>query len=178
MPSTTSRLCTALAVLVLWAPAAPYAQVAPAGDPAYRAGGIILSGPSGNMPVVSPTPSSMGRQLAMLQVPELQLTTQVAFGRPVDNVTIFKPDQPAISAWFRYNGGQPGAALIGRVVFLAPAEEIEAVRVTAQLEKPEDAGHFKFTAPADGWPEGRYRLDLISDSAVVRAQEFQVRRSR
>lgn len=114
----------------------------------------------------------------MLQVPELQFTTQIAFGRPVDSVTAFRPDHPAIFVWFRYAGGQPGGTITARLVFLAQAGEIEAFNTTGQMSKPEDVGYFKFTAPSDGWPEGRYRVDLVANGTKVRAQEFQVRRSR
>lgn len=142
------------------------AQSPPAGDPSFRAGGIVLGAPPSAPPTAAPATT--------LTIAELQLTTQVAFGRPVDRVTTFSRNQAPIFAWFRYAGGRRGDQLSGRLVFLAPAGEIEAVTVSAPLDKPDDIGYFKLAPPADGWPEGRYRLDLLSGGSAVRSQEFQV----
>ena len=177
MRRVTVASLAGLVALAVWLPAASLAQTPPAaGDPAYRAGGLVLgASPAGRTPA---PPQAQPEPSGTLHVPELRLTTQIAFGRAVDSVTTFKPDQPAIFAWLRHAGAQPGAALTGRLVFLAPAEEIEAMTATARLEKGDDTAHFKFASPAEGWPEGRYRLDLVSGGVTVRTQEFQVRRAR
>lgn len=145
----------------------------------FKAGGIVLDAPPPPPSIPATQPSALPpAPRPGLQIAELHFTTQVAFGRPVDRVTTFKPDQPAIFAWFRYTGGQPGAPVIGRLVFLAPAGEIEATTLTGQVAKPEDVGYFKFNVPSDGWPEGRYRFDVIAAGAPVRSQEFRVGRPR
>ncbi len=143
--------------------AGPASAQAPAGPVDFKAGGIVLK-----------TPAAAGA----LAIPELQLTTQVAFGRPVDRAATFRPDQPAVFAWFRWTGARPGSPLTGRLVFLAPAGDIQAAVVSTELAAPEDVGFIKFSAPSDGWPEGRYRLELSTNGAALTSQEFTVARSR
>jgi hypothetical protein len=142
-------------------------------DPNYKAGGIILQSSGGKTPVSTPAPTPGP---AGVQISQVQLTTQVAFGRPVDNVTSFAPNQPVIIAWFRYAGAQPGSTLTGRLVFLAPAGEIEALTSTVPLAKPEDAASLRFNMPPETWPEGRYRLDFMADGATRASVQFDVRR--
>ncbi len=135
-------------------------------NPDYRAGGIVLEA------VAAPRSPSVGA----LTIAELYITTQVAFGRPVDRSTVFPPDQPAVFAWFRWAGARPGSSLTGRLVFVASAGDIEAAEASAELTVPDDVGFFKFTPPRGGWPEGRYRLDLVSSGAALNSQEFRVAR--
>ena len=144
-----------------------------AADPNYKVGGIILQSSGGTTPVSAPAPDPGAPGL---QVAQVQLTTQVAFGRPVDSVTSFAPNQPAIFAWFRYAGAQPGSTLTGRLVFLVPAGEIEALTATMPLAKTEDAGSLRFNMPPETWPEGRYRLDLMTDGTTRGSIQFDVRR--
>ena len=145
-------------------------------DPNYKAGGIILQSSGGTTPASAPAPTSPQPAPAPLQIIQMQLTTQVAFGRPVDSVASFPPNQPAIFAWFKYAGAQAGTTLTGRLVFLAPAGEIEALTTTVPLAKPEDAGSLRFNMPPETWPEGRYRLDLMSGGATCGSIQFDVRR--
>jgi len=148
--------------------------LAGAADPNYKAGGIILQSTGSR----TPAPASTNPQPApaTLQIIQIQLTTQVAFGRPVDSVTSFAPNQPTIIAWFRYAGAQPGSTLSGRLVFLAPAGEIDALTSTVPLAKPEDATSLRFNMPPEMWPEGRYRLDLMAGGATCGSIQFDVRR--
>jgi hypothetical protein len=144
-----------------------------AADPNYKAGGIILQS-SGGTTLVSAPAAATGP--TGVQIAQVQLTSQVAFGRPVDSVTSFAPNQPAIFAWFHYAGAQPGSTLTGRLIFLAPAGEIEALTATMPLAKTEDMGSLRFNMPPEMWPEGRYRLDLMTDGTTRGSIQFDVRR--
>ena len=165
---TGLRVATALLLISL-----PSPVLAQTSDPNFKTGGAVLSSSASPAPAAAATAApASGR----LQIPQLQLTSQVAFGRPVDSLTRFAPTQAAIYAWFTYASATPGTELIGRLVLLAPAGEIEARTLKTALAKTDDAGSFTFSVEPDTWPEGRYRLDLQSGGTKVRSIEFDVRK--
>lgn len=111
----------------------------------------------------------------ILRIAELRFVSRIVSGQPTDMVTVFAPDQPAIFAWFRHVGGQPGVQLNARLVFLAPAGETEASVVSVALAQADDVGYFKFTRGAEPWARGRYRVDLSTGGTRVASGEFEVR---
>ncbi|HYL79368.1 MAG TPA: hypothetical protein VEU07_01065 [Candidatus Acidoferrum sp.] len=148
------------------------AQPAWSQDPAFKANGLVLPGQSAAAPTsAAPPASSSGAQIT-----QAQLTTQVAFGRPIDTVTRLTPTQTTVHAWFAYTGATPGTQVTGRVVLLAPAGEIEARTAAATMTKPADSGSLSFSVGPDPWPEGRYRVDLILPGLPPRSLSFEVAR--
>lgn len=143
----------------------------------FRAGGAVLRGapapPSGPVsPLGLPaTPARAGT----FRVVVAQMTSQMAFGQPVDQLRSFPRTQESIIAWVKYAGGAAGRRVTGRLLYLPPGKEIEAYRLDAPAEKGEGTLSFRFSAPPERWPVGKYRFEFLLDGAPLHAIRFEVR---
>lgn len=134
--------------------------------------------PSASEPVLSPaTPPAATPAPAANAVSDLQLGTAVgADGRVGTPATSFTP-KDTLYASVSTAAGATGT-LGARWSFLGADGKAAPVEVDTQSKTLDGAAaaHHEFhVSKPDGWPVGRYRVEILHDGAVVQTREFDVR---
>ena len=91
---------------------------------------------------------------------------------------VFGPDTPKLYAFFRSQGTTKGDKL--RAVWIA--EDVGGAadanttidEATLVADKDDFFGAFSLSKPDDGWPEGKYRVDIYLGDAVAISVKFKI----
>jgi hypothetical protein len=101
--------------------------------------------------------------------------TSTAAGEPE---TTFTPDTPKLFAMFRTRGIKDGDKVRGVLIAedvgdVAPANT-KVLEKTLALDEDTDDGDFNFSKPTEGWPVGKYRVELYVDDELATTTEFTI----
>lgn len=129
-------------------------------------------------PVVAPAPAPVVTQPAPAPVAEVASFAGLALGNAVDagqNVTTpmtnFAPTD-TIYAAVTTKGAAPNAAIVARWTF----GDGQLVDESSQSIAPTGAAVTTFhIAKPEGWPVGKYKVDISLDGNPVASQEFEVK---
>jgi hypothetical protein len=91
--------------------------------------------------------------------------------RITDQIEVFRPND-TIYASVLTTGAAPSASLKARWTF----EDGQVVEETEQMIAPagDEATEFHISKP-DGWPVGKYKVEILLNGATVQTKEFEVK---
>jgi hypothetical protein len=107
---------------------------------------------------------------------DVTVTVTTAKGPDDQPTTTFVPDTGIIYALFKTKGGKFGDKIRGVLI----AESVgDAARPNtkvfeALLDMQGDDGEFDFSKPPNGWPLGKYRVDIYLNDELVASARFTV----
>ncbi len=116
-------------------------------------------------------------------VPALAGDVKVKVAIAVDGntrpATVFAPSVPKLIAFFLTEGTEKGDKIRGVWIAedtggVAPANfKIDEATLTG--EKDDFGGGFALSKPNNGWPVGKYRVDVYVDDELVTTAKFQIK---
>lgn len=121
------------------------------------------------------TPASGGALVARGDVKITAVTTTGAKDKPT---AIFPIDTPEVWAVFKTKGAKKGdklrAVLIADDVGDAAPANTKVVEKPLTLEGDTDDGYFTFLKPTNGWPAGKYHLDIYANDELATTLKFTI----
>ena len=95
-----------------------------------------------------------------------------------DATTTFTPDTEKIYALFKTDGVKSGdkmrGVLIAEDVGDAAPPNTKVLETRIDMEGDTQDGDFNFTKPTNGWPLGKYRVDVYLNGDLVTTAKFTV----
>ena|ERR1700736_528249 len=96
-----------------------------------------------------------------------------------DPATTFASNAPKLYAIFKTKGVTPGDKIRGVLIAedvgdVAPANT-KVLEKTISLEGDTDDGDFNFSKPTNGWPVGKYRVEIYVNDELVTKLNFTIK---
>src|SRR5687767_14112268 len=138
---------------------------------ALAAFGAACSKKPAEAPAPLPAPAPAPAPISTVQVTDVQLGTAVGADRRIAvTANVFRPTD-TIYASVVTTGSAPSATLTARFTY----QDGQLVNESSQTIAPtgSDATEFHISKP-DGWPAGRYRVEVLLDGRSVSTKDFQV----
>ena len=122
------------------------------------------------------TPASGGASVA--RGGDVKVTAVTTTGKKDKPTTIFPTDTPEVWAVFKTKGAKKGDKLRGVLIAddvgdAAPANTKVAEK-TLTMEGDTDDGYFTFLKPTNGWPAGKYHLDIYANDELATTVKFTI----
>ena len=96
-----------------------------------------------------------------------------------DAVSTFTPDTEKIYALFKTIGAKKGdkirAALIAEDVGAVAPANTKVLETNITMDGDTDDGDFNFSKPTNGWPVGKYRVDVYLNDQLLETAKFTVK---
>jgi PEP-CTERM motif len=109
---------------------------------------------------------------------DVKINVIATTGLEDEPTTTFATDTPKIYAIFKTKGISAGdevqGALIAEDVGHAAAANTKVLEQKLSLNEDTDGGDSNFSKPTNGWPAGKYRLELYVNGEVVAKAKFTV----
>lgn len=95
-----------------------------------------------------------------------------------DAVSTFTPDTEKIYALFKTIGAKHGDKIRGALIAedvgaVAPANT-KVLETNINMDGDTDDGDFNFSKPTNGWPVGKYRVDVYLNDQLLATAKFTV----
>lgn len=125
-------------------------------------------------PAPAPTPDPAGPPAAAVTAVDLGSTVD-ADGRVLAGTSTFAPSD-TITASVTTDTGAPQASATGTLGARWTFEDGQLVNEESKTFQFDGRGttNFQISKP-DGWPVGRYRVEILLDGVLVQTREFEVR---
>jgi hypothetical protein len=109
---------------------------------------------------------------------EVKITVVTSAGENGKPTTVFAPDTPEIRATFTTKETKKGDKLRGEWIAdevgeVAPPHTKIGEKILA-LEQDDGGGYFTFSKPTNGWPPGKYHLDIYAGDKLTTTVKFTV----
>jgi hypothetical protein len=109
---------------------------------------------------------------------DVKVTMKVATGLKDTSITTFSTDTPKIFAIFDTEGIGEGdkvrGVLVAEDVGDAAAADTKVVEKTLTLDEDAVNGEFNFAKPTQGWPPGKYRIEIYVNDELAAKTRFRV----
>jgi hypothetical protein len=93
-------------------------------------------------------------------------------------VTAFPPDTPKVFTTFKSKGAKKGdkirAVWIAEDVGDAAAPNSKVLETTGDLDSDTDTGMFSVSQPKNGWPPGKYRLEIYANDKLAATVNYSI----
>ena len=113
---------------------------------------------------------------------EVKVEAVMAQGKDSRPTDTFTSDVPKLYAFFKSTGTKKGDSLravwIAEDVGSAAPKETKIDESTLTADEENFFGAFALSKPTNGWPEGKYRVDLYTGDEVATAVRFTIRRAK
>jgi len=94
-------------------------------------------------------------------------------------VTSFTPDTPMLYAIFKTKGAKDGAkargVLIAEDVGDVALPNTKVLETKLDMEGDTDDGDFNFSKPTNGWPVGKYRVEIYVNDELATKVKFTIK---
>jgi hypothetical protein len=109
---------------------------------------------------------------------DVKITVVTSAGEKGKPTTVFAPDTPEIWATFKTKETKKGDKLRGEWVAddvgeAAPANTKIGEKILT-VEEDNGGGYFTFSKPTNGWPPGKYHLDIYAGDELAATVKFTV----
>jgi hypothetical protein len=119
--------------------------------------------------------------LAIARAGKVEVIITMTTGLGEEETTTFAPDTPKIYATFKTigakNGDKARAVLIADDVGDVAPPETKVVETSLTLEGDTDDGDFNFSKPTNGWPPGKYHVEVYVNNELAAKAKFTVKAS-
>ena len=93
--------------------------------------------------------------------------------------TTFAPNTPKLYAIFKTEGAKTGGKIRGVLIAedvgdVAPANT-KVLETILDMEGDTQAGDFSFSKPTNGWPVGKYRVEIYVNDELATAAKFTIK---
>jgi hypothetical protein len=93
--------------------------------------------------------------------------------------TTFASNTPTLYAIFKTEGAKSGDKIRGVLIAedvgdVAPANT-KVIETILDVEGDTDAGDFSFSKPTNGWPVGKYRVEIYVNDELATAAKFTIK---
>jgi len=110
---------------------------------------------------------------------DVKVKAYMTTGPDDDAVTSFMSDTPKLYTMFKTKGIQNGDKIRGVLIAenvgdVAPANS-QVLEKTLTLEQDTDDGDFNFSKPTNGWPAGKYRVDIYVNGELATSAKFTIK---
>ena len=109
---------------------------------------------------------------------DVKITVVMSAGEKGKPTTVFTPDTPEIRATFTTKETKKGDKLRGEwiadEVGEAAPPNTKIVEKILTLEQDDGGGYFTFLKPTNGWPSGKYHLDIYAGDKLAATVKFTV----
>lgn len=116
--------------------------------------------------------------LASGLAPEPKVEVAVAVDADTKPATTFSKDVPKLYAFFKSKGTAKGDELksvwIAEDVGDAAPKNFKIDEATLSADKDDFFGAFSLSKPNNGWPVGKYRVDIYAGDKVVATAKFKI----
>jgi hypothetical protein len=109
---------------------------------------------------------------------DVKVRAVMTTGPKDEPVTSFTADTPKLFAMFKTTGIKNGNKLRGVLIAenvgdVAPANT-KVLEKTLTLEEDTDDGDFNFSKPTNGWPVGKYRVEIYVNDDLAKTVKFTI----
>ena len=115
---------------------------------------------------------------AVAQAGDIKVRAIVTSGPGEDPVTTFPPDTPKVFATFKSKGAQKGdkvrALWIAEDVGEAAPPNSKVFETTGDLDSDTDTGMFSISQPKNGWPPGKYRVEIYANDKLAATVNYRI----
>ena len=117
--------------------------------------------------------------VAVARAGDVSVKVTMTTGPDDDPTTIFAPDTSKIYAIFKTKGAKSGDKVHGVLIAddvgdVAPANT-KVLDTTVTLDGDTDDGDFKFSKPTNGWPVGKYHVEIFVNNELATTAKFTVK---
>ncbi len=115
----------------------------------------------------------------VLRAGDAKVKVKMTAGPEDDPVTSFAADTPKVFAMFETDGIKNGDKVRGVLIAedigdVAPANT-QVLEKTLTLDEDTDDGDFNFSKPTNGWPAGKYRVEIYVNDELAATAKFTVK---
>lgn len=116
---------------------------------------------------------------AVVRAGDVKVKAFVTTGPDDDAVTSFMSDTPKLYTMFKTKGIQNGDKVRGVLIAenvgdVAPANS-RVLETTLTLEEDTNDGDFNFSKPTNGWPAGKYRVEIYVNDELATTVKFTIK---
>jgi hypothetical protein len=115
---------------------------------------------------------------SMTQAGNPKVEAAIAKDKDTKPATTFPADIPKLYAFFRSKGTEKGDILrgvwIAEDVGDAAPKDSKITEVLVTAERSDDYGAIGLARPIDGWPVGKYRLEIYVGDKLAEALKFTI----
>jgi len=114
--------------------------------------------------------------VAVAKAGEVSATVTMAKGPDDQPTTTFAPNTGIIYALFKTQGAKSGDKIRGVLIAesVGDAAQPNTKVFETLLDMQGDDGEFDFSKPTNGWPLGKYRVDIYLNEELVASTKFTV----
>jgi hypothetical protein len=117
--------------------------------------------------------------VAVARAGDVSVKVIMTTGPDDDRTTIFASDTSKIYAIFKTKGVKSGdkahGVLIADDVGDAAPANTKVVETSVTLDGDTDDGDFKFSKPTNGWPVGKYHVEIFVNDELAATAKFTVK---
>ena len=110
---------------------------------------------------------------------DVKVKTVMTTGPENEPVTTFESDTPELYAMFKKqgikNGDKVRGVLIAEDVGNAAPANTKVLEPTLDLDGDTEDGEFNFSKPDNGWPVGKYRVEIYVNDKLADTVKFTVK---
>lgn len=110
---------------------------------------------------------------------DVSVTVRMSNELAGEEVSTFTPGTDKIYALFKTIGARNGdkirAALIAEDVGAAAPANTKVLETNIDMDGDTDDGDFNFSKPSNGWPVGKYRVDVYLNNQLLATAKFTVK---
>ena len=116
--------------------------------------------------------------VAVARAADVKVKTVMTTGPEGEPVTTFDSDTPELYAISKTEGVKSGdkirGVLIAEDVGKAAPPNTKVFETTLEMDADDEQGDFNFSKPTDGWPPGKYRVEVYVNDKLVDTVKFTI----
>jgi hypothetical protein len=117
--------------------------------------------------------------LSVAKAGDVSVKVRMTTGPKDPPSTTFASNTPKLYAIFKTEGAKAGDKIRGVLIAedvgdVAPANT-KVFETILDMEGDTDAGDFSFSKPTNGWPVGRYRVEIYVNDELATAAKFTIK---
>ncbi len=117
--------------------------------------------------------------LSVVKAGDVSVKVRMTTGPQDPPTTTFASNTPKLYAIFKTEGAKTGDKIRGVLIAedvgdVAPANT-KVLETILDMEGDTDAGDFSFSKPTNGWPVGKYRVEIYVNDQLATAAKFTIK---